>query len=57
VGKDGGGGTVAEIMDRCPHREVAYCDICDKRPGVRKTFVCGIETLVCEQCSGNEEEA
>lgn len=31
----------------------AMCDVCDKRTWVYRATVCGIETLVCEQCSSN----
>lgn len=32
----------------------ANCDCCDERPGVRTTFVCGIETNVCGPCGGDD---
>lgn len=34
--------------------QVANCDVCDKRPGNRTVLVTGIETWVCDVCSGAE---
>lgn len=34
----------------------AFCDVCDKRPGNRMVIVCGIETWVCDVCSGWEPD-
>lgn len=36
--------------------EVALCDCCDERPGTRMIVACGIETWVCDVCSGSEED-
>jgi Zn-finger nucleic acid-binding protein len=32
----------------------ANCDVCDSRPGVRSVLAYGIETWVCDLCSGVE---
>lgn len=31
---------------------ILACDVCAKRPAVRKIQVCGLDTLVCERCAG-----
>lgn len=32
----------------------ANCDVCDKRPGVRRMTAYGSDTWVCEKCGGDE---
>jgi hypothetical protein len=38
-----------------PKREVAKCDVCDERPGIRTVWPMGVETLVCGPCGGDPE--
>jgi hypothetical protein len=35
-------------------KDVAKCDVCDKRPGVRRVTAYGSDTWVCEKCGGEE---
>ena len=35
----------------------ALCDVCDTRPGVATIIAYGIETFVCDQCRGVEQES
>jgi hypothetical protein len=38
-----------------PPKRVALCDCCDERPGVRTVVAFGIETWVCDPCSGETD--
>lgn len=38
------------------YQEVAKCDVCNDRPGVRTLYPYGIQTWVCGKCSGDEDE-
>lgn len=42
-----------ELASMTPESERSNCDICDLRPWEYRATVCGIETLICEEC-GND---
>lgn len=34
----------------------SICDCCDERPAIRKVFLYGIETLICAECAGDDDD-
>lgn len=59
IGTTASGNSIdASLVDeQCATREKpeTYCDVCQKRRPTTRSFVTGIETFACDECSGTFE--
>lgn len=51
------GQLLLEMEQAMKDATVALCDCCDRRPGNRMIIACGVETWICDVCSGVETES